>query len=95
MSPEQKAEYIETKKYEAQARRDIVHDTLRIQKSNCSIRGKIWMIQGRGFTSSDRRRMDKNPDWFPKHANRLDFACLTLRELRDWLRGQGIGGYDY
>ncbi len=83
MSPEQKAEYIETKKYEATARRDVMHDKLRAQKANCSARGLIWIEQGRNFTYWDRMQMKKDPTWFPKHATPLDFACATSREVRD------------
>ncbi len=86
MSPEQKAEYIEQREYEATARRDVIHDVLRAQKSNCEARGFIWWVQGRGFTYHDRRHMDRDPNWFPKHANRLDFACTTQSEMRDILR---------
>ena len=85
MSPEEKAEYIETRNYEAQERRDIMHDKLRQQKASCSYYGFIWVVQGRGFTSQDLRRMKKDPYWFPKYASRLDFACITGRDLQNML----------
>ena len=90
MSPEQKAEYVEQKQYEAIVRRDIMHDKLRIKKSNCKYSGLIWVVQGRGFTGHDRRRMAADPTWFPKHATSLDFACITGRQLRDELRRVGL-----
>lgn len=89
MTPEQKAEYIETREYEAAERRNIAHDKLRVQKANCSYHGHIWVVQGRGFSGRDLRLMQKDPYWFPKHASSLDFACITARDLRDEMRRAG------
>ncbi len=90
MTPEQKAEYIETREYEAAERRNIMHDKLRVQKANCKYQGLIWVVQGRGFTNRDRARMKRDPYWFPKYASSLDFACITSRDLRDMFRRAGL-----
>ena len=89
MSPEQKAEYIEKQEYEANDRRNIRHDKLRQKKISCAYYGYIWVVQGRSFTNRDRVRMKKDPSWFPKHANALDFACITARDLQNMLNRAG------
>jgi hypothetical protein len=89
MSPEQKAEYIEVREYEAAERRNIQHDKLRAQKMACKYHGYIWVVQGRGFSGRDRRLMEKDPYWFPKHASQLDFACISQDDFRNIMRRAG------
>jgi len=90
MTPEQKSEYIEQKRYEAADRRAALHDELARNKAYCKAAGKIWIVNSRGFSGGDRRRMENDPFWFPRNASMLDFGCITTRELRDEMRRAGL-----
>ena len=89
MSPEQKSEYIEQKKYEADDRRAILHDKLGRWKQQCKVNGNIWVVKARMLSQRDRRKMDEDPYWFPRNVSILDFGCMSHDDLRYELQRAG------
>ena len=77
--------------YEREDRRIKRHDEIFAARNLCKAHGYVWWISN--FSTFDIRRMDRNPNWLPRHAYLHDFACMSPRDTVDAVkRHQDIWG---
>jgi hypothetical protein len=72
----------EQEAYERLARKEEMRDEIRALRNTCAARtGYVEIYQGNA-SASERRRMQRDVNFVPKHALINDFGCISSGELR-------------
>ncbi len=91
MTPDQAEAYEVQAQYAREDRRIKRHDEIFSARASCKAHNYVWWITGH-FSSFDRRKMDRNPNWLPRNASIHDFGCASARDsqyILDRLLGTG------
>lgn len=78
MTPEQAEAYEVKAEYAREDRRIKRHDEIFAARASCKAHNMVWWTVN--VSSFDVRRMSRDPNWLPKNASTLDFACTTARD---------------
>ncbi len=68
--------------YERAERKETMHDEIRARRNWCqNTPGMIEVYTGHA-SSADRRRMQRDVNYIPRHASKMDFQCASAREVQ-------------
>ena len=77
--------------YEREDRRIKRRDEIFSARALCYAHNYTWWTVG--FSPSENRRMDRDPNWLPRTAHMFDFACTSAYETNQLIRQiTGNGG---